>query len=129
MEERLENNNGKCFDKKRCGLIQIFKNFWSPFITRLNPDDSKLFVWAGMCLQQALQTPRSPGWGPGGERGVGAPAALGGSRTPLLLQCPKCPRPNAAGQFCTPGTCLQSLASLSQAKGEASNRGTILKTM
>lgn len=129
MEERLENNNGKCFDKKRCGLIQIFKNFWSPFITRLNADDSKLFVWAGMCLQPALQTPGSPGWGPGGECGVGGPAALGGSRAPRLLHCPKCPRLNTAGRFCTPGTSLQSLASLPRAKGEASNRGTILKTV
>lgn len=48
---RLENNNGKCFDKKCCGLIQIFKTFWSPFIMRLNPD-------AGMCLcrHPGLQT-------------------------------------------------------------------------
>lgn len=89
MEERLENNNGKCFDKKRCGLIQIFKNFWSPFITRLNADDSKLFVGAGMCLQPALQTPGSPGWGPGGECGVGGPAALGGFTRPSSPPVPK----------------------------------------
>lgn len=50
MEQRLENNDGKCFDKKCCGLIQIFKTFWSPFIRGLNPDDSKLFAGAGMCL-------------------------------------------------------------------------------
>lgn len=124
MEERLENNNGKCFDKKRCGLIQIFKNFWSPFITRLNPDDSKLFVWAGMCLQQALQTPRSPGWGAGGERGVGAPTALGWVTHPSSPPVPKT-APSELGWAVLHAWDLPAVTDW----GEASNTGTILKTV
>lgn len=40
---------------------------------------------------------------------MGGPMAPGGSHTFHLLQCPRCPRLNNAGQFWTPGTCLQSL--------------------
>lgn len=71
MEESLENSSGKYFDKKCFGLIQIFRNFWSPFITRLNPDGIGPFAWAGMCLHEALQTPRSLGWELGGNVGFG----------------------------------------------------------
>lgn len=52
--ERVENTSGKYFDKKRCGLLQIAKNFWSPFITKLNPDDLRLLAGAEICLQKAL---------------------------------------------------------------------------
>lgn len=122
MEGRLENNNGKCFDKKRCGLIQIFQNFWSPFIPRLKPDDSKLFAWAGMCLQQ---TPSSLGWGPRGERG--------GSPGWLLLPSPP-PEPqtslsNHSWALLLPWDLLTVTHILPVVQGEASNQGTILETV
>lgn len=54
MGKEWKNMSGKYFDKKRCGLLQIAKNFWSPFITKLNPDDLRLLAGAEICLQKAL---------------------------------------------------------------------------
>lgn len=106
MEESLENSSGKYFDKKCFGLIQIFRNFWSPFITRLNPDGIGPFAWAGMCLHEALQTPRSPGWGLGGNVGFGH------GQPGVSKMSPSEP----GGQVCTHGTCLQSPTSLPKAE-------------